>query len=104
MFETNPLLHHAEELLRRVSPEGRARARRLRERRKRAFNRLMIRIAAAAIAVAGALAAPRPPTGRRGRVPPTPLLRCVRFGLPPGPGRAPAAARGDRDGRAPLAP
>jgi hypothetical protein len=57
MADFNPLLNHAEELLRRVSPEGRARARRLRERRKRAFNRLMIRIAFAAIAVAAATAA-----------------------------------------------
>ena len=57
MADFNPLLNHAEELLRRVSPEGRARARRLRERRKRAFNRLMIRIAVAAIAVAAATAA-----------------------------------------------
>jgi hypothetical protein len=57
MIENNPLLNHAEELLRRVSPEGRARARRLRERRKRAFNRLMLRIALAAIAVAAATAA-----------------------------------------------
>ena len=57
MADFNPLLNHAEELLRRVSPEGRARARRLRERRKRAFNQLMLRIVAAAIAVAAATAA-----------------------------------------------
>src|SRR4051812_29939599 len=57
MADFNPLLNHAEELLRRVSPEGRARARRLRERRKRAFNRVMIRIVMAAIAVAAATAA-----------------------------------------------
>src|SRR6476661_8251367 len=56
MIENNPLLNHAEELLRRVSPEGRARARRLRERRKRAFNRLMLRIAVVAIAVLAATA------------------------------------------------
>src|SRR3954452_9955839 len=57
MADFNPLLNHAEELLRRVSPEGRARTRRLRERRKRAFNRLMLRLALAAIAVAAATAA-----------------------------------------------
>jgi hypothetical protein len=57
MIDGNSILDHAEELLRRVSPEGRARARRRRERRKRAFNRLMLRVAAAAIAVTAATAA-----------------------------------------------
>lgn len=57
MIDNNSILNTAEELLRRVSPEGRARARRLRERRKRAFNRLMIRIMLAAIAVMAATAA-----------------------------------------------
>lgn len=51
MADDNPILNTAEELLRRVSPEGRARARRLRERRKRAFARLVQKIALAAIAV-----------------------------------------------------
>jgi hypothetical protein len=51
MADDNPILNTAEELLRRVSPEGRARARRQRERRKRAFARLMQKIALAAIAV-----------------------------------------------------
>jgi hypothetical protein len=57
MTDNNPILNHAEELLRRVSPEGRARARRLRERRKRAFTRLVQKIALAAIAVMAATAA-----------------------------------------------
>jgi hypothetical protein len=57
MIDGNSILDHAEELLRRVSPEGRARARRLRERRKRAFNRLMLRIALAAALAAAATAA-----------------------------------------------
>ncbi|HEY1606870.1 MAG TPA: hypothetical protein VGF77_14875 [Allosphingosinicella sp.] len=51
MSENNPILDTAEELLRRVSPEGRARARRLRERKRRAFARLMQKIAIAAIAI-----------------------------------------------------
>ena len=51
MTDDNPILNTAEELLRRVSPEGRARARRLRERRKRAFTRMVQKIVLAAIAV-----------------------------------------------------
>ncbi len=57
MADDNPILNTAEELLRRVSPEGRARARRLRERRKRAFARLMQKIVLAAIAVMAATGA-----------------------------------------------
>jgi hypothetical protein len=57
MTDDNPILNHAEELLRRVSPEGRARARRMRERRKRAFARLMQKIAIAAIAIMAATGA-----------------------------------------------
>jgi hypothetical protein len=57
MTDDNPILNTAEELLRRVSPEGRARARRLRERRKRAFARLMQKIVLAAIAVMAATGA-----------------------------------------------
>ena len=57
MIDNHSLLDHAEELLRRISPEGRARARRLRERRKRAFGRLVQKIALAAIAVMAATGA-----------------------------------------------
>jgi hypothetical protein len=52
MIDGNLILDHAEELIRRVSPEGRARARRLRERRRQARNRLMLRLLLVAVAVA----------------------------------------------------
>lgn len=57
MIDGNLILDHAEELIRRVSPEGRARARRIRERKRRAARRLMARFFLAAIAVAAATGA-----------------------------------------------
>lgn len=69
MVDHLSILNHAEELLRRVSPEGRARARRLRERRRRAMRRLIQRLAVAALLVMaatsafGLLVAPVSPSG-----------------------------------------
>jgi hypothetical protein len=54
MIDGNLILDHAEELIRRISPEGRARARRIRERRRRAARRLMMRWLLAAIVIAAA--------------------------------------------------
>jgi hypothetical protein len=57
MIDGNLILDHAEELIRRISPEGRARARRIRERRRRAARRLMMRWLLAAILIAAATGA-----------------------------------------------
>lgn len=51
MIDSNSILNHAEDLIRRISPEGRARARRIRERRRRAMLRVMNRMFLAAIAI-----------------------------------------------------
>lgn len=57
MIDGHLILDRAEELIRRISPEGRARARRIRERRRRAAQRLMMRWLLAAILVAAATGA-----------------------------------------------
>jgi hypothetical protein len=57
MPDINLILDHAEALIRRVSPEGRARARRLRERRRQARKRLAFRLLLVAVAVAVATGA-----------------------------------------------
>jgi len=57
MIDGNLILDRAEELIRRVSPEGRARARRLRERRRRAARKMFVRLLIVAAAVAAATGA-----------------------------------------------
>lgn len=50
-FDPNQIFNHAEELLRRVSPEGRARARRIAERRRKRARRMAGRFLAACVAI-----------------------------------------------------
>ncbi len=45
MIDSDSIIRHAEDFLRRVSPEGRARAQRARERRRKAFLRIAKRLA-----------------------------------------------------------
>lgn len=56
-FDPNHIINHAEDLLRRVSPEGRARARRIAERRRRRFNMIAGRCLVAAFAIVAILVA-----------------------------------------------
>ena len=51
MLDANSITRHAEDLLRRLSPEGRERARRSRERRRKAAARIFRRILLATIAI-----------------------------------------------------
>lgn len=51
MVDSDSIIRHAEEFMRRVSPEGRARARRARERRRRAFWRVARRLFGATVAI-----------------------------------------------------
>ena len=56
-FDPNHIINHAEDLLRRVSPEGRARARRLAERRRRRAAKIAKQMMLAAFAVVALLIA-----------------------------------------------
>jgi hypothetical protein len=53
MAVSDDIIEHASEFLRRISPEGRASARRRRERRKQAFRRIARRIVLACVAILG---------------------------------------------------
>lgn len=57
MAHADEIISHAQELLRRVSPEGRRQAQRRRERRRRQFLKLSRRMMAAAAIVLGAMIA-----------------------------------------------